>query len=228
MNTMSDTGTQVSIPTVGTVRGAVPPVLTHPTTDAHLRALGAAMVALRADGARLARWGTHVTEVLAVQGGRLLTAGNGGSAAQAQHLAAELVGKLRQDRRPMSALALHAETSSLTAIANDYGYERVYAREVQAHGRPGDILLLMSTSGASANLRAAAGVGRALGLTVWGLTGSLPNPLAACCDDVLAVESDDNQTIQELHLVAIHLLCEHVDAALPGVMAGAWQSRREP
>ncbi|MER7460849.1 SIS domain-containing protein, partial [Micromonospora sp. NPDC126480] len=110
--------------------------------DSHLANLAAALVPYRRCEERLARWGETLARRF-VEGGRLLVAGNGGSAAEAQHLTAELVGKLRHDRQPLSAIALHAETSALTAIANDYGYDHVYARQVHAHGRPGDILLLL-------------------------------------------------------------------------------------
>ena len=158
-------------------------------------------------------------------GGRLLVAGNGGSAAEAQHLAAELVGKLRDDRAPLSAIALSAETSSLTAIGNDYGFDEVFARQVRAHGRPGDILLLLSTSGASPNLLAAARAGREVGLRCWAFTGPAPNPLADACDEVLAVPSADPQVVQELHLVSAHVLCEYVDRALPAVAGGGRAAR---
>lgn len=148
-------------------------------------------------------------------GGRLLVAGNGGSAEQAQHLAAELVGKLREDRPALSALALCAESASVTAISNDYGYDQVFARQVAAHGRAGDLLLLISTSGASGNLLAAAAAGVERGLGCWALTGPMPNPLAERCHEAVAVPSPEPQVVQELHLVSIHVLCEHVDAALP-------------
>jgi D-sedoheptulose 7-phosphate isomerase len=183
------------------------------TVDAKLDRLSEAVELFRTEAARLARWGEHLAGVL-VGGGRLLVAGNGGSAAEAQHLTAELVGKLREDRPAYSAIALHAETSSFTAIGNDYGFEQVFARQVQAHGRPGDVLLLLSTSGRSRNLVAAAATARDLGLTSWAMTGPLPNPLGMCCDDVLAVPADQ-QTSQELHLVAVHVLCEQIEAALP-------------
>jgi len=137
---------------------------------------------------------------------------------------AELVGKLRDDRPAYSAIALNAETSSLTAIGNDFGFERVFARQVEAHGRPGDVLILLSTSGRSKNLMAAAEVARERGLTSWAMTGPLPNPLGMCCDDVLAVPADP-QTAQELHLVAVHVLCEQVEAALPAAGAGAGAGR---
>jgi D-sedoheptulose 7-phosphate isomerase len=182
--------------------------------EAHLADLAVALREYRRTAARLAGWGDELAAALAA-GGRLLVAGNGGSAAEAQHLTAELVGKLRHDRQPLSAIALHAETSALTAIGNDYGYDEVFARQVRAHGRPGDVLLLLSTSGVSANLLAAARAGREGGLRCWAMTGPAPNPLADACHDALAVAAPDSQIVQELHLVSVHVLCEHVDRALP-------------
>ncbi|MFF9281603.1 D-sedoheptulose-7-phosphate isomerase [Streptomyces griseosporeus] len=164
------------------------------------------------------RWGERLAAVLG-GGGRLLAAGNGGSAAQAQHLTAELVGRYRDDRPPFSALALHADTSSTTAIANDYGVDEVFARQVRAHGRPGDVLMLLSTSGASANLLSAAAAGRAAGLSVWALTGPAPNPLMAGSDEALCVSGASTATVQEVHLVAVHMICEAFDAAVE-----RWQS----
>lgn len=185
--------------------------------DNHLAGLASALLPYREAAGKLAQWGGELAWRLG-GGGRLLVAGNGGSAAEAQHLAAELVGKLRDDRTPLSAVALCAETSSLTAIGNDYGYDEVFARQVRAHGRPGDILLLLSTSGRSANLVQAARAGWEIGATCWALTGPSPNPLADICADVLAVPSPDPQVVQELHLVSAHVLCEHVDANLPAVL----------
>ncbi|MET8041031.1 SIS domain-containing protein [Micromonospora sp. NPDC005215] len=181
--------------------------------DTHLTNLAAALVPYRRCESQLARWGADLAHRLAA-GGRLLVAGNGGSAAEAQHLTAELVGKLHHDRQPLSAIALHAETSALTAIANDYGYTDVYARQVRAHGRRGDVLLLLSTSGSSPNLVSAAQAARDAGLTTWALTGAAPNPLADACDEVLAVASPDTQVVQELHLVTSHLLCEYLEQEL--------------
>ncbi len=160
-----------------------------------------------------AGWGRHLARVL-TGGGRLLVAGNGGSAAHAQHLTGELVGRYRDDRRPLSALALHAETTSLTAIVNDYGADEAFARQVRAHGRAGDVLLLVSTSGRSTNLLRAAEAGRETELTVWGLTGPLPNPLAARCGAAIGVPADSTATIQEVHQVVVHLVCDAVDATL--------------
>jgi D-sedoheptulose 7-phosphate isomerase len=159
------------------------------------------------------RWGRSLASRL-TDGRRLLTAGNGGSAAQAQHLSAEIVGRYRDDRRPFSAMALHAETSSFTAILNDYGPDEVFARQVEAHGRPGDVLVLLSTSGRSPNVVNAARRGRQLGLVVWAFTGPAPNPLAMAADEVLAVDAAATATVQELHLVALHLVCAAFDVAL--------------
>lgn len=159
------------------------------------------------------RWGGLLAQRLGA-GARLLAAGNGGSAAQAQHLTAELVGRYRDDRRPLSAICLSAETSSLTAIINDYPPEELFARQVEAHGREGDLLIVMSTSGRSPNIIAAAERGRLCGLTVLALTGPRPNPLAVVADDALIVSSPFTATVQELHLVALHLICASLDVAL--------------
>ncbi|MCZ7438486.1 SIS domain-containing protein [Micromonospora sp. WMMC241] len=192
---------------------------TGPTVlEDHLARLAAALLPLRAAERLLARWGGELADRLAA-GGRLLVAGNGGSAAEAQHLTAELVGKLRHDRQPLSAIALHAETSALTAIGNDYGYDEIFARQVRAHGRPDDLLLLMSTSGTSTNLLTAADAAHHTGLRTWAFTGPTPNPLADLCHDTLAVDSPDSQVVQELHLVAVHVLCEYVEQALPAALA---------
>jgi D-sedoheptulose 7-phosphate isomerase len=186
--------------------------------DEHLAGLAAALNPYRAVAGRLASWGGQLAWTLG-QGGRLLVAGNGGSAAEAQHLAAELVGKLRDDRTPLSAIALCADSSAVSAISNDYGFESVFARQVRGHGRAGDVLLLLSTSGASPNLLAAVGAARDVGMRVWALTGPAPNPLADAADEAIACPAPDPQVVQELHLVSAHVLCEHVDLALPRVLS---------
>ena len=196
---------------------AVPVEAAELLIDDHLAALAGALLPFRREAARLARWGTELAWTLG-HGGRLLVAGNGGSAAEAQHLAAELVGKLREDRPALSAIALCADSAAVTAISNDYGYEEVFARQVRAHGRPGDVLVLLSTSGRSRNLLAAADAAAEVGLRLWALTGPAPNPLASRCADALAVPADDSQVVQELHLVAVHLLCGYVDLVLPTVL----------
>jgi D-sedoheptulose 7-phosphate isomerase len=161
----------------------------------------------------LDQWGVRLAAVLE-GGGRLLAAGNGGSAAQAQHLTAELVGRYREDRAPYSAICLSAETSTLTALCNDYPAAELFARQVEAHGRPGDVLVLMSTSGRSENVVSAARRGRLLGLEVWAMTGPAPNPLAAEATESCAVDASSTATVQELHLVGLHVLCAALDRAL--------------
>jgi D-sedoheptulose 7-phosphate isomerase len=179
----------------------------------HLRHLRESLDAFAPHAVTVDRWGRELAGVLR-RGGRLLAAGNGGSAAEAQHLTAELVGRYVQDREPLSALSLHAETSSLTAILNDYGPEEVYARQVRAHGRPGDVLVLLSTSGRSPNVVAAAAAGRRCGLTVWALTGPGPNDLSRAADEAVCVDAPSTATVQELHLCAVHMLAGAVDVAL--------------
>ena len=184
----------------------------------HLAALVRALDGLAADLGRLESWGHRLAATL-VCGGRLLAVGNGGSAAHAQHLTSELVGRYRRERRAMSAIALHADTSSLTAVANDYGLDEAFARPVRAHGRPGDVLVALSTSGHSRNVLAAVTTARELGLTTWALTGCAPNPLERLCDDALVVQSPMTATVQETHQVAIHLLCEAVDREIEALDA---------
>lgn len=162
---------------------------------------------------RIEAWGQDLADRL-LAGQRLLVAGNGGSAAEAQHLTAELVGRFEGERVPLAAIALHAETSSLSAIVNDYGQDEMFARQVAAHGRPGDVLLCLSTSGSSANVLVAARRARELGLTTWALTGQAPNPLAALCDDALTVPSASTSAVQEVHLVVAHTLCAVLDARI--------------
>jgi D-sedoheptulose 7-phosphate isomerase len=181
--------------------------------EEHCRALAECINRLQDDHLELlAGWADRLAELLPA-GGRLLAAGNGGSAAQAQHLTAELVGRYDAERPGYSAIALNAETSSLTAIGNDYGYEEVFARQVTAHGRPGDVLVLMSTSGRSPNLLGAAEAGHAAGLRVWTMTGQRPNPLADRADEALDIDAPRTATVQEAHLLALHLLCELFDEA---------------
>jgi D-sedoheptulose 7-phosphate isomerase len=197
----------------------VPPeACTHLTGQDHVTSLTAALRDVSAQVGTLDRWGRLIAGVLCGPGrGRLMAAGNGGSAAQAQHLTAELVGRYRADRPPFSAICLNAETSSLTAIANDYPADELFARQVEAHGRPGDVVVLMSTSGRSPNIVAAARRAQDAGLTVLAMTGPAPNPLAAIADDAFCVDSEWTATVQECHLVALHLVCAAFDSA---VLAG--------
>ncbi len=179
----------------------------------HLSELSAALDGISAAFDTIDLWGRRIAQLLS-RGGRLLAAGNGGSAAQAQHLTAELVGRFHGERRALSAIALHAETSSLTAIANDYGADEMFARQVEAHGRTGDALVLLSTSGNSANLLRAAERARCCGLTSFAITGPGPNALANICDEALIVPSPHTTVVQEAHLVVVHLLCAAIDGGL--------------
>ncbi|GGI37812.1 phosphoheptose isomerase [Cnuibacter physcomitrellae] len=164
-------------------------------------------------------WGERLADRL-LHGQRLLAAGNGGSAAEAQHLTAELVGRFDGERRPFSAISLHAESSSLTAIGNDYGYDQVFARQVLAHARAGDVVMLFSTSGTSPNLLAAAEAARKVGAATWALTGSGPNALCLACDEHIALPGT-GAAVQEAQLVVLHLLCRVFDARVHAHDAGA-------
>jgi D-sedoheptulose 7-phosphate isomerase len=147
-------------------------------------------------------------------GGQLLIAGNGGSAADAQHLAAELTGRFLIERQPLRAIALHGNSSALTAIANDYGYEHVFARELSAHARPGDVLLVISTSGNSRNLLCAIDAAHRHNVTVIGLTGESGGQMQAVCDLCLCVPSKSTARIQEMHITIGHAMCEILEARL--------------
>jgi len=179
------------------------------TLRGHLDDHSAAMAALRAQLPVVVAWGGELAARL-LRGQRLLAAGNGGSAAEAQHLTAEIVGRFDGERRPFAAIALHAETSSVTAIGNDYGYDEVFARQVHAHGRPGDVLVLLSTSGRSPNLVRAAQAAREVGTDAWALTGGGPNPLSEASDAHIALDATP-AGVQEAQLVALHLLCRVFD-----------------
>lgn len=148
------------------------------------------------------------------QGGKILLAGNGGSAADAQHIAGEFVSRFAFDRPGLSAVALTTDTSILTAIGNDYGYETLFARQVQAHGNNRDIFIGYSTSGKSANILRAFEKARSLGLVCIGLTGNRGGPMRELCDCLLEVPSDDTPKIQEGHLVLGHILCGLVESAI--------------
>lgn len=179
----------------------------------HLYALRQALDHFESQIERLDHWGEVLAERLSGNA-RILTVGNGGSAAHAEHLSSEFVGRYASDRRPFSALALHVDGAALTALTNDYGAEQMFARQVQAHMRPGDVMVAFSTSGRSPNVIQAARAARELGATVWSLTGPLPNPLADVTTEVLAVSAGCTATVQEIHQVAIHLLCAAFDRHL--------------
>lgn len=149
-------------------------------------------------------------------GGLIALCGNGGSAADAQHLAAELAGRYRRERRAFRALALTTDTSILTAVGNDLGFETVFARQVEGHMRPGDLLVAISTSGNSPNCLRAVEQARAQGVATMGLTGASGGLLKPLVDLCLCIPSDDTARIQEAHITVGHIVCDLVEAALSG------------
>ncbi|HSY55106.1 MAG TPA: D-sedoheptulose 7-phosphate isomerase [Bradyrhizobium sp.] len=170
-----------------------------------------------AQDAGLLKTAREIADVItgALRAGRkLLISGNGGSAADAQHIAAEIMGRYKQERPAYAAIALTTDTSALTAIGNDYGFEQVFARQVEGLGRPGDVLLALSTSGRSPNILAALNVARQRGLITIGFTGTKGTGMAASCDHLLVAPSDDTAIIQQIHMTLAHGICDMVERAL--------------
>ena len=157
----------------------------------------------------------HIINTLQ-NGGKVLTCGNGGSAADAQHFAAELVGRYRRERPGWSAIALTVDPSVLTSLCNDYGFEQIFARQVQALGRQGDIVVAISTSGRSKNVLAAAETASALGIRTVGLTGQGTSQLGEIVDHHLPIPSTNTAFIQQAHIAVIHIICELVEEHLSG------------
>lgn len=149
-------------------------------------------------------------------GGKVMFCGNGGSAGDSQHLAAEMVGKLVFDRPGMAGLALTTDTSALTAVGNDFGYEYVFSRQVQALGRPGDVLIGISTSGASKNIVKAMEAAKAKDIVTIAMTGNKRGPMAELADHWLAIPHSETQKIQEVHIVLGHIFCALVEAEIFG------------
>jgi D-sedoheptulose 7-phosphate isomerase len=147
-------------------------------------------------------------------GHKLLLAGNGGSAADAQHIAAEIVGRYKRDRRAYAAIALTTDTSALTAIGNDYGFEQIFARQVEGLGQRGDVLLAITTSGRSPNILAALKTARQQGLITIGFTGAKGAPMAASCDHLLIAPSDDTAVIQQIYMAFAHGICDVIEQKL--------------
>jgi D-sedoheptulose 7-phosphate isomerase len=147
-------------------------------------------------------------------GGKLLLAGNGGSAADAQHIAGEFVSRFAFDRPGLPAIALTTDTSILTAISNDYGYQNLFVRQMQAHGQKGDVFIAYSTSGKSPNILAALVEAKSRGVICVGMTGNRGGPMHELCDHLLVVPSSDTPKIQEGHLVLGHILCGLVENAI--------------
>jgi D-sedoheptulose 7-phosphate isomerase len=154
-----------------------------------------------------------VTDAL-TSGNKLLLIGNGGSAADAQHIAAEIVGRYKQERAGWAAIALTTDTSALTAIANDYGFEQIFARQVQGLARRGDVLFALTTSGRSPNILAALKTARDLGVTTVGFTGTKGESLRALCDHLFVSPTDDTPVIQQIHMMAMHAICDEVEQML--------------
>jgi D-sedoheptulose 7-phosphate isomerase len=160
-----------------------------------------------------------IAEVIAAayrNGGKLLLAGNGGSAGDAQHIAAEFLSRYRLDRQPLPAIALTTDTSALTAIGNDYGFEHVFERQVRGLGRRGDVFLAISTSGRSSNVLAALRAAREIGLITIGFTGSGADEMRGHCDHILLAPSEETAVIQQIYLVAAHAICGVVERELFG------------
>ncbi len=167
----------------------------------------------RGNRARLARVAHEVVQCLR-GGGRVFTCGNGGSAADAQHVACELAGKYYLDRPGLPCVALTTNSSSLTAIANDFGYDQVFARQLEGLGQPGDLLLAFSTSGRSASVRMAVRAAKRMGMTTVAFTGRGGVAFARSCDHALITPSPVTPRIQEGHILMAHVLCELVERAL--------------
>ena len=183
---------------------------------AHLKRSLAALAQAAQDVALLATARGIAADIIAAlrSGNKLLIIGNGGSAADAQHIAAEIVGRYKQDRPAYAAIALTTDTSALTAIANDYGFEQVFARQVEGLGQRGDVLLALSTSGRSPNILAALRAARARGLVTIGFTGAKGEALRACCDHLLVAPSDDTPVVQQIHLTIAHAICDEIEQTM--------------
>ena len=147
-------------------------------------------------------------------GHKILLAGNGGSAADAQHIAAEFVSRFKFDRDPLPAIALTTDTSILTAVGNDYGFEHIFARQLRGLGRGGDVFIALSTSGRSPNILAALRAAREMAITTIGFTGSRDNPMHNLCDHCLIAPTDETAIIQQIHIVAAHAICGLVETRL--------------
>jgi D-sedoheptulose 7-phosphate isomerase len=183
---------------------------------AHLKLSLTALERANRDPALLA--GAHAIAAAIINalrsGNKILLIGNGGSAADAQHIAAEIIGRYKQDRPAYAAIALTTDTSALTAIANDYGFEQVFARQVEGLGARGDVLLALSTSGRSPNIVAALRIARERGLVTIGFTGSKGEALGALCDHLFVSPSDDTPVVQQIHLSVAHGICDEIEQTM--------------
>jgi D-sedoheptulose 7-phosphate isomerase len=190
--------------------------LSQDPIEAHLKQSLAALQRANRDATLLATARAIAAAIIAAlrSGNKLLIIGNGGSAADAQHIAAEIVGRYKQDRAAYAAIALTTDTSALTAIANDYGFEQVFARQVTGLGQRGDVLLALSTSGRSPNILAALRTARENGIVTIGFTGTKGKTLGEFCDHLFVSPSDDTPVVQQIHLTAAHGICDEIEQAM--------------
>src|SRR5206468_4377888 len=188
-------------------------ILSHDPITTHFERSRDAMARAAQDTALLASANAIAQAVTGAlrSGCKLLLIGNGGSAADAQHIAAEIIGRYKKDRPGYAAIALTTDTSALTAITNDYGFEQVFARQVEGLGQRGDVLLALSTSGRSPNIIAALRSARQRGLVTVGFTGSKGQALGSLCDHLLMAPSDDTPVVQQIHLVVAHGICDEIE-----------------
>jgi D-sedoheptulose 7-phosphate isomerase len=193
---MSDMATEGILRYLRQSRDVIDATIAHPEFSETLAAIGDLLARALADGAKV------------------LIAGNGGSAADAQHIAGELLCRLHYDRAPIAAIALTTDSSVLTAIANDYSFEQVFERQVRGLGRAGDVLIAISTSGRSRNILRAIEAARDCGISVVGLTGESGGEMAVRCDLCLRVPSDWTPLIQQVHIIAAHVICTIVEERL--------------
>ena len=182
--------------------------------DAVLLGVQSVAEQLRSDSALAISRAAELVHSAITSGNKILACGNGGSAAEAQHFIAELVGRFLTEREPLAGIALTVDTSVLTAVGNDYGYDEVFARQVRALGNAGDVLVVLSTSGRSPNVLAALKQANERGLTTIALVGKESNADLDACDLVIAIPDQSTPRVQEMHLVILHLICELVDNAL--------------
>jgi D-sedoheptulose 7-phosphate isomerase len=195
---------------------------TNDPIAAHFEQSLAGLTRATQDAALLATARAIAAAIIAAlrSGNKLLIIGNGGSAADAQHIAAEIVGRYKQDRPAWAAIALTTDTSALTAIGNDYGFEQVFARQVTGLGQRGDVLLALTTSGRSPNILAALRTARENGLVTIGFTGTKGKTLGEFCDHLFVSPSDDTPVVQQIHLTAAHGICDEIEQAMMRRAAG--------
>lgn len=193
-------------------------LLTQNPIAAHFQLSLAALTRAADDAALLAATEAIAGAIVSAlrSGNKVLLVGNGGSAADAQHIAAEIVGRYKRERPGYAAIALTTDTSALTAITNDYGFEQVFARQVEGLGQRGDVLLAYSTSGRSPNILAALREARARGLITVGFTGPKGENMRSLCDYLFVSPSDDTPVIQQIHMTAGHAICDQVERTLTG------------